>query len=639
MKPLTYGSLFSGTECMSAAARGLPLVPKFFAEVEPYPCAILRSKFPDVPNLGDVTKIKYDSERKELSNGYGTAIDLHDGLDILVGGSPCQDCSTAGLRKGADGDLCDDVGTTRSSLIFTYIRLLREIRPKWIIYENVPGLLTSNEGRDFAHFLVALAQCGYGDFAWRVLDAQYVRVDGMERAVPQRRRRVWLVGRLGENHGRAAEVLLEPYGDPGDFPPRRKTGEDVAGSPAARSGVHGGMVEGARRGGGDGDGRVCATVENHKSGSRVFETSVAATMGASRNANASNDNPLVIEGECVGFKSKPSEKARSLGIEREVSPCLSSATHDASAVVPNGKAPHVVAIDMDKNKPRNADKPDRKGGAGFGVSEKGVSYTLTATDQHAVCYDGYNQIASEEVCMTIRSAATGTEGNDADPKVCVSRSYGMNPQNGSQMFPCTEEVGQTLAVQHQGGVIHRTESESNCLTPGDPLTKRVYASDGIAPTMMSIAKNSGISTQSFVLPPQTDETLPEIVVRRLTPAECERLMGLPDGWTRVTFTPEQIADPDIIAYFRRVHDDWQKMNAVGGKTPKPKTEKFVIDWLTRISDPETCPDAPRYKVCGNGMCANQVRWILLNLLRSEGIDPWYPEDGETVGKRQKRKGK
>ena len=131
-KPLTYGSLFSGTECMSAAAIGLPLVPRFFAEVEPYPCAILRSKFPHVPNLGDVTKIKYDHEQKTLTNGFDT-VDLRDGLDVLAGGSPCQDFSVAGLRAGARSETLDDGGTTRSSLIYTYVRLVREIRPRWIL--------------------------------------------------------------------------------------------------------------------------------------------------------------------------------------------------------------------------------------------------------------------------------------------------------------------------------------------------------------------------------------------------------------------------------------------------------------------------------------------------------------------------
>lgn len=242
MNPLTYATVCSGIECMSAAVRGLPLRPVFFSEVEPYPCAVLRYRYPDVPNLGDMTKIEIDNERKVITNGR-TIIPVPDGgLDILAGGTPCQDFSVAGLRRGADGDNCDDGGTTRSSLCFNFIRLLRGLQPRYFVYENVAGMLTSNEGRDFAHFLVALGQSGYCDVSWRVLDAQYVRVDGMERAVPQRRRRVWVVGCAGAAQQRSAQILLEPGRMCGDSAPRRKTSEEVAAALGGRASVHDPLV-------------------------------------------------------------------------------------------------------------------------------------------------------------------------------------------------------------------------------------------------------------------------------------------------------------------------------------------------------------------------------------------------------------
>lgn len=242
MNPLTYATVCSGIECMSAAVRGLPLRPVFFSEVEPYPCAVLRYRYPDVPNLGDMTKIEIDNERKVITNGR-TIIPVPDGgLDILAGGTPCQDFSVAGLRRGADGDNCDDGGTTRSSLCFNFIRLLRGLQPRYFVYENVAGMLTSNEGRDFAHFLVALGQSGYCDVSWRVLDAQYVRVDGMERAVPQRRRRVWVVGCAGAAQQRSAQILLEPGRMCGDSAPRRKTSEEVAAALGGWASVHDPLV-------------------------------------------------------------------------------------------------------------------------------------------------------------------------------------------------------------------------------------------------------------------------------------------------------------------------------------------------------------------------------------------------------------
>lgn len=146
--------------------------------------------------------------------------------NLLVGGTPCQSFSVAGKRLGLDDP--------RGNLAIEYCRLARRLRPRWIVWENVPGVLSSNGGRDFGAFLGLLVECGYG-FAYRVLDAQYVRVDGYPRAVPQRRQRVFVVGYLGDWR-RAASVLFEPLGMRGFAPPRREAREDVAVSPTLRAG-------------------------------------------------------------------------------------------------------------------------------------------------------------------------------------------------------------------------------------------------------------------------------------------------------------------------------------------------------------------------------------------------------------------
>ena len=119
------------------------------------------------------------------------------------------------------------------------------------------------------------------------------------------------------------------------------------------------------------------------------------------------------------------------------------------------------------------------------------------------------------------------------------------------------------------------------------------------------------------------------VVRRLTPTECERLMGLPDGWTLPVFAPGEITDA-LVDEFRRIHDTFGAVMAgyAGKPPPKPKTAAWTRKWLERIANPATCPDAPRYKACGNGWAANQPRWILLRVLAEEGIDPWNFEKGE-----------
>ena len=148
---LTYATVCSGIECMSAAVAPLGgWRPVFFSEIEPFPCSLLAHRYPEVPNLGDMTKIKAErigEDRWRITNGTD-AVELAGRLGCLAGGTPCQDVSVAGKRAGmAEGS------GTRSSLAFHFARLCRELQPRWVLWENVPGVLTSNGGRDFAHFV------------------------------------------------------------------------------------------------------------------------------------------------------------------------------------------------------------------------------------------------------------------------------------------------------------------------------------------------------------------------------------------------------------------------------------------------------------------------------------------------------
>lgn len=234
-EPLTYATVCSGIECMSVASLGLPLKPVFFSEIEPFPCAVLKAHYPDVPNLGDMSKIQVSDDGKEITNGT-TRLLLDARLDILAGGTPCQDVSVAGKRAGMQ-----EGSGTRSSLAFDFVRLARELRPRWVIWENVAGSIDSKNTPDFLRFASALGDCGYS-LAWRVLDAQYVRVDGMERAVPQRRRRVWVVGHLGADESIPAQILFEPDSLTGHTPPRRRTGQGFAYTLGGRDSVDAGVV-------------------------------------------------------------------------------------------------------------------------------------------------------------------------------------------------------------------------------------------------------------------------------------------------------------------------------------------------------------------------------------------------------------
>lgn len=178
---MKYVSLFSGIEAATVAWEPLGWEPLAFSEIDAFPCAVLAERFPGVPNLGDITEIEW----KKAVRTYGKP-------DVVVGGSPCQSFSVAGNREGLSG---------ASGLMWEYVRAVRDVKPSWLLWENVPGALSSSHGEDFRCLLEALDACGYG-LAWRVLDAQFF-------GVAQRRERVFLVGRLGDIEG-PCEVLFEP---------------------------------------------------------------------------------------------------------------------------------------------------------------------------------------------------------------------------------------------------------------------------------------------------------------------------------------------------------------------------------------------------------------------------------------------
>ena len=168
-----------------------------YSEIERFPSEVLAHHYPSTPNLGDMTKFKEWS--------------IESNVDLLVGGTPCQSFSVAGLRKGLDDP--------RGNLMLTYLAIADKFKPQWIVWENVPGVLSSNGGKDFGVFLGALGELGYG-FAYRVLDAQYF-------GVAQRRKRVFVVGYLGDWR-RAAAVLFERDSLQGHPAPSREKGKSIA---------------------------------------------------------------------------------------------------------------------------------------------------------------------------------------------------------------------------------------------------------------------------------------------------------------------------------------------------------------------------------------------------------------------------
>jgi len=177
---MKYGSVCSGIEAASVAWHPLGWQPQWLSEIEKFPKAVLAHHYPQIPDLGDMTKL------------YENKIFQESEINLLVGGTPCQSFSVAGLRKG--------LADPRGNLCLEFLRLVDIKRPRWFVWENVPGVLSSSKGRDFGSFLGAIQELGYG-FAYRILDARYF-------GVPQRRRRVFVVGYLGDWRP-AAAVLFE----------------------------------------------------------------------------------------------------------------------------------------------------------------------------------------------------------------------------------------------------------------------------------------------------------------------------------------------------------------------------------------------------------------------------------------------
>lgn len=264
---MRYLSLFSGIEAASVAWLPLGWEPLAFSEIDPFPCAVLAHHYPDVPNLGDICNIDW----QEFLNEHGRP-------DIIVGGSPCQSFSIAGKREGRAG---------ASGLMAEYIRAVREVRPRVFVWENVPGALTVERGAAFGQLLSEMDGIGYR-CAWRILDSEFF-------GVPQRRRRVFLVGCLGDID--PAEILFEQEGLRRDFASSNKKRQEL--TRAAGRGV-------------EGSGSECLTMRK-----------VEAVATAIRTANSGANGSGIMEecahtidttqSEAIAFAQNTRDEVRLLG--------------------------------------------------------------------------------------------------------------------------------------------------------------------------------------------------------------------------------------------------------------------------------------------------------------------------------------
>lgn len=472
---MRYVSLFSGIEAASIAFMPLGWELVALAETDKAAAALLAHHHPKVPNLGDVTKVDWHGFAR--SNGP---------VDLVVFGSPCQSFSVAGKRLGLDDP--------RGNLALYALSVVNILRPRWFLFENVPGLLSSDEGRDFGRFLATVGECGY-QCAWRVLDAQYCRTQQHPRAVPQRRRRVFVVGCLG-SWTRAAGVLLDAESLRGNPPPRREAGERIAPTVDART-----------KGGGGGWGS-----DFMMDGGLVARAAKAGEMG--HRHDPSTDNYVAIQERAIC--DNPLAGADGVGVRDD-----GAAYTLESRTVPQAVAFKPSHYTRDKDGAPAPVAPPLSADA-----DKGDQDTLIA-----VAPIDLRQASRGEKLTNNRAHGSGGApghgiGNPGDPAFTVSErgqaiafSCKDHGADVGEVSPALRAMGHDGSHANAGGQV---AIAFDCKAGGNT---GLAVGEGPHDTA-NIRAASGGSSRSYAATPWA--------VRRLTPLECERLQGFPDNYTRIT---------------------------------------------------------------------------------------------------------
>lgn len=523
---ITMGSIFSGSGGFELAGQMSGIVPVWASEIEPFPILVTTTHFPDMKHFGDIKKMNGGSIPK---------------VDIITGGSPCQDMSIAGKREGLDG--------SRSNLFREQIRIVKEmresdkadgrtgkeVRPRFMVWENVPGAFSSNKGEDFRCVLEEICQVadaevsiprppkgkwgGQGTIvgdgysvSWRTLDAQYW-------GVPQRRKRIYLVADFGG--GTAPEILFEQDSLRGDT----------------------------------------------KEGSKERKDTATGAEDGSYKSDRTNDECLNNSIKAFHITQDP--------ISMKISPCLTQGNSNT------GQATIGVVIPvMDKASRYKSQKTAN----GFGVGdEDDPACTLTTADRHSIAYSidraafnqgvnaKYNIGIAKDIAQTIVAKGPGAVAHET----YAMQSFGEYKHSGkaSSIKQRDFKDATDLVVAFEPGTVSRVGGH--------------YYEDGKAGT---IRAKPGDNQQTIIN---------DYIVRRLTPTECGRLQGFPDGWTDNL----AIAEPteDDILYWRMIFKEHAE--ALGEKK-KEKTDNQIRKWL---QNPES--DSAKYKMWGNGIalpCATFV---------------------------------
>lgn len=541
---MRYLSLFSGIEACTVAWQALGWECVAVAEIEPFPCAVLAHHYPSVPNLGDVTKIT-EEDIKNLGQ-----------IDLVVFGSPCQNLSVAGNRKGLQGE--------SSGLFYEAIRLIEYARKhcgaRFALWENVPGAFSSNKGDDFREVVRGLSvnrdintpENGWGNTGvalgenglveWRVLDAQYF-------GLAQRRKRVFAIVDFGNWQDRPP-ILLEPKSLCGNTPPNRETGKSIArntevstvregsfgtfvdsetaGTTKASGGVLGGGSESLVVVHGSQDPITNYTTANCLGRNNGLENVIAYSIIADATPKIGTEICGTLRSQGGGGIVPPSvvygfdTKQQTPKIEKELTQALVATGYKEPIGVVS------IAGNIIGRSPQN-------GGNGNGFDEE-VCYTLTTADRHAVAFQKNTR---DEVRLM---------GGDGQIAGALAANIGMKQQN----YICESKA---FSFDSLG---------SNSMKSANPNSgcREVELSKTLDTTVLCPSKNQG--GIAIVEKPTSS-------IRRLTPTECERLQGFPDDYTKIAYRNKPI---------------------------------------------DECPNSPRYKALGNSMAVPVMCWIGKQIMRA-----------------------
>lgn len=578
MVNLTLGSLFDGSGGFPLGGLISGITPVWASEIEPFPIRVTTKRLPFIKHYGDISTMD------------GSKIEP---VDIITFGSPCQDLSIAGKRDGLDGK--------RSSLFYEAIRIVKEMRcatdgkkPRYIVWENVPGAFSSNKGEDFRCVLEGIChikdetlsvpkidkwkQAGtiVGDhfsLAWRVLDAQYW-------GVPQRRKRIFLVADFAG--GGAGEILFKSEGLSGYSKKSIRSWQGTASNFADSTGEAGTIClndQGGNRMDVTKD-ITCtlraksnhppcvmdsAVFDNHGKDTRFTgPIDVAPTISATYGTGG-NNQPFVVENSKtydVRFTSEGTVNARSNVYESDT-----ARTIDTSGNAPDSNQGGIAVVESYGLQGSMIGRADKNGPQGDGVNEE-LSFTLNTVDKHAVVY-------------------------------AIDRESFNCGQNYARNLGITEDgINSTLKAQGPSAVATPTYSSSKAsffTDAKEELANTLVATDYKDPPLIN--DNDGI----------------DYTVRRLTPTECARLQGFPDWWCSDLGIETPTMDDLRIWY-----DIFETFRKATGAYTKPKTLKQIKKWLR---NPHS--DSAEYKMWGNGVALPNVCFVLSGIV-------WYTQlEGNT----------